>query len=257
MTATDLRVLVVEDEAPARRTMRDLLATIDGVACVGEAWGSGALDEVRELCPDIVLLDVRMPGMSGFEILRKLGAELGDDMPVVVVVTAHEEHAVEAFEVRAIDYLLKPFTDARFREAVDRAVERTRTRFADLGAAVHTPFRAGQPDRLVLEDAGTTLVFPTREVRWIEASGPYVVIHTDREHLVRRSLTSLEDELAARGFVRVHRSALLNLEAVRAVRPLSHGDAVAVLDDGTQVRVSRSRREAFLAILQRDSQKGG
>lgn len=253
MSPEPFRVLIAEDEAPARETMRGLLAGIRGVVCVGEAWGRGVLDEIRQLGPDIVLLDIRMPGMTGFEVVQTLERELGEDVPVVVVVTAHEEHAVEAFEVRAIDYLLKPFTDERFVEAVERATETVRLRGrrdlrADPGAASPAP-RGGGGGRLLLDDSGTTLVIPVDEIRWVEASGSYVVVHAGEDHLVRRSLGSLEEELDGRGFARVHRSALVNAAAVRAVRPLTHGDAVTVLDDGTSVRVSRSRRAAFETVL--------
>lgn len=253
MSADALRVLIAEDEAPARRTLRGLLAETEGVVCVGEAWGRGVLDEVRDLSPDIVLLDVRMPGMTGFEVVERLQDELGEDMPVVIVVTAHEEHAVEAFEVRAIDYLLKPFTDERFGEAVKRAIETVRLR-RTVGIS---PNRMGgrpagwkgRPRRILLEDSGTTIVVPTDEILWIEASGPYVIVHAGEDHLVRRSLTSFEEELSGMGFARVHRSAVVNLGAIRSIRPLSHGDAAVVLEDGTRVRVSRSRREGFEELL--------
>ena len=248
-----LRVLVIEDEEPARRTIRDLLAERSNVEWVGEAWGPGALDEVRELGPDVVFTDIRMPGMSGFEVLRALESDLGEDVPVVVVMTAFEEHALEAFEVRAVDYLLKPFNDARFFEALDRAVEAVRLRRgtspADASRPLVRSFAPSGDRRLVIEDAGTTIVLPLSEVTWMEASGPYVVIHAGEDHMVRRSLTSLSTDLADSGFVRVHRSALVNLGAVRTLRPLGHGDAVTLLTDGTSVRVSRARREAFEAAL--------
>lgn len=248
-----LRVLLVEDEEPARRTIRDLLAERSDVSCVGEAWGAGALDEIRELRPDVVFTDIRMPGMSGFDVLRTLESELGDEVPVVVVMTAFEEHALEAFEVRAVDYLLKPFSDRRFFDSLDRAAETVRLRRGTTSQGVERPLvRSLAPAgnlRLVIDDAGTTLVLPLEEVHWVEASGAYVVIHADKDHLVRRSLTSLERELADSGFIRVHRSALVNLGAVRSLRPLTHGDGVTTLSDGTTVRVSRSRRAIFEAAL--------
>ena len=257
MTGARLHVLIVEDEEPARRTLRDLVARRTDVRCVGEAWGRGALDEIRALQPDIVLTDVRMPGMSGLEVLRALQRELGDDMPVVVVTTAYEDHALEAFDVRAVDYVLKPFTDERFDRALDRAVRTVRLLRGGLGppsaggSRVDPGARSTRStdSRLVLRDGGNTVVVPLQEVRWIEASGPYVTVHAADEHVVRRSIGSLEEELRDAGFARVHRSALVRLGAVRAVRSLGHGDAVAVLDDGSTVRVSRSRREAFEARL--------
>lgn len=253
MSTDPLRVLIAEDEAPARRTLRELLARVEGVVCVGEGWGRGALDEIRELRPDIVLLDVRMPGMDGFEVVGTLQDDLGEEVPEIVVVTAHEEHAVEAFEVRAVDYLLKPFTDERFFEALERAMETVRLRRTGRIHSERPVHREREPSararRLLLEDSGTTFVVSTDEIRWIEASGPYVIVHAEEDHMIRRSLASFEDELSGAGFARVHRSAVINLAFVRSIRPLSHGDAVAVLDDGTNVRVSRSRREAFEALL--------
>lgn len=255
-------VLIVEDEAPARRTLRDLLTRQPEVEILGECWGEEAVDRIRETDPDILLLDVRMPRIDGFEVLRRLEPDTEADLPIVVFVTAHEEHALEAFEVRAIDYLLKPFTDERFRQALGRAEAQVRQRRRGVEEQRLLPLgRLGTPvadagtllpgHRVVLQDGGTTLVLPHDELRWIEASGPYVVLHTpEREHLVRASLTALEERLADRGFLRVHRSALVNLAEVREVRPLSHGDALAVLADGTRVRVSRSRREELEARLQ-------
>jgi two-component system LytT family response regulator len=158
--------------------------------------------------------------------------------------------------VRAVDYLLKPFSDGRFFESLDRAVETVRLRRGtsptDPSRPLVRSFAPPGDRRLVIEDAGTTLVLPLAEVLWMEASGPYVVIHAGEDHVVRRSLSSLSADLAESGFVRVHRSALVNLGAVRTLRPLSHGDAVTLLSDGTSVRVSRSRREAFESALYGD-----
>jgi two-component system LytT family response regulator len=260
-----IRVMIVEDEAPARATMRELLARDVEVQVVGESWGARSVEAIRTAAPDLIFLDVRMPRMDGFEVLRRLEP---DALPVVVFVTAYEEHAVEAFDVRALDYVLKPFTDERFLAALARAKGRVRER--DRGA-MRREVRAligraagpgestsaelartdpARPDRIVLEDGGATIVLPRARVSWIEASGPYVIIHAEgREYLVRASLTSVEERLAGRGFVRVHRSAMVGLDHVREVRPISHGDAVIVLRDGAKVKLSRSRRAHFEEIL--------
>jgi two-component system LytT family response regulator len=255
-----IRVMIVEDEAPARATMRELLRNDGDVVVVGETWGARAVEEIGTLRPDLIFLDVRMPRVDGFEVLRRLDPET---LPAVVFVTAHEEHAVEAFEVRALDYVLKPFTDRRFLEALARAKARLRGRddgalraeilaLVERALAAREPRAAdlGRPDRMVLEDGAATLVLPTDRVSWIEASGPYVIVHAEgREYLVRSSLGALEERLAGRGFARVHRSAVVGLEHVREVRPTSHGDAVIVLRDGTRVKLSRARRESFEEVL--------
>jgi two-component system LytT family response regulator len=256
------RVLIVEDEAPARAAVRALLERDPEVEVVGETWGTRSVEAIAETRPDLVFLDIRMPRMNGFEVLRRLDPEA---LPAVVFVTAYEEHAVEAFEVRALDYVLKPFTDARLAEALGRAKERLRERdragVRDEILSLLERMRPGGGDpapggrgaraqRIVLDDGGGTLVLPPGRMSWIEASGPYVVVHAEgREYLVRTSLAAMEERLAPHGFVRVHRSALVGLDHVREVRPTSHGDAVIVLRDGTRVRLSRSRRERFEGIL--------
>lgn len=264
MARAPIRVMIVEDEAPARATMRQLLERDPDVVLVGETWGSRAVNDIQSARPDLVFLDVRMPRIDGFTVLRRLDPEA---LPAVIFVTAWEEHAVEAFEVRALDYVLKPFEDKRFLKALARGKEQVRERgdgplrarlLSLLEGAWSDPPRAPgaaleRSDRIVLEDGGGTVVLPAGRVAWIEASGPYVLVHAEgREYLVRSSLNALEELLADRDFVRVHRSAVVNLDHVREVRPLDHGDAAIVLRDGTRVKLSRSRRERFEAAL-----KGG
>ena len=254
-----IRALIAEDEEPARRTLRTLLEADPDIDVVGEVWGAAALEAVRDARPDLLLLDVRMPGMDGFELLSALAP---DELPFVVFVTAYDQYAVDAFEVRAIDYLLKPFTDERLRDALARAKERVRLgerggAAAALGrsgarvrseSAAHVTLSEPDADRLVLREGSRFLAIPHDEISWIEASGLYVQIHTpDRTHLVRASMKDLARQLGSAGFHRVHRSAIVSLAAVREVRPLSHGDCLVLLADGTKVKLSRSRRDAFEA----------
>jgi two-component system LytT family response regulator len=251
-----MRVLIAEDEAPARRTLRTLLGEDPDIELVGETWGAATPDAVRTLRPDLLLLDVRMPAMDGFDVLRALEP---DERPLVVFITAHDEHAVEAFDVRALDYVLKPFTDQRFRQAMTRARERLAA--GDRGPASLPAAAAGQTarldgihrDRIVLHEGGRSLLLPPADIEWIEAAGVHVEIHraAERSLVVRASIGALEDELGAHGFFRAHRSALVNLRAVREVRPLTHGDSVLLLGSGARVRLSRSRRAAFDALLAR------
>lgn len=254
-----VRVMIVEDEAPARATLRTLMERDPEVEIVGESWGARSVEAIESTRPDLVFLDIRMPRMDGFEVLRRIDPE---KLPAVVFVTAYEEHAVEAFEVRALDYVLKPFTDARLAEALQRAKERVRARgtgalrqelvaLLDRVEGEAGPMGlAGQAGRIVLDDGAGTVVLPPGRVSWVEASGPYVVVHAEgREYLVRTSLSAMEERLEGRGFARVHRSALVGLDHVREVRPTSHGDAVVVLRDGARVKLSRSRRARFEEIL--------
>lgn len=263
-----MRALVVDDEPMARRTMRRLLASTEGIECVGETWGPEAVAAIRECTPDVVFLDVRMPGLDGFELLERIPDE---HLPLVVFVTAFDEYAVRAFEVRALDYLVKPFGDERFREVVARLRERmSRDRSADLRRrmvrraaeaaasaeaverAEHDPGdRPLRTGRLVIRGTGGAVVVRHGEIDWLEAVGSYVRVHAgDLARLIRTSLTELERELDGRTFCRIHRSSIVNLDRVREVEPLGHGDALVRLDDGTELRVSRSRRAAFEKALE-------
>lgn len=263
------RVLVAEDEEPARDTLRALVEADPDLRWVGETWGERTTEEIRRLRPHLVLLDIQMPGMDGFQVLESLEP---DERPAVIFVTAYDEYAVDAFEVRALDYVLKPFTDARFREAVERAKERLATAGhpgppappAGLGRRPDSPapelaaVDAILRDRLVIREGSRSLVLPREDVLWIEASGQYVVAHMREgdHYLVRIALGTLEEQLRPWGFFRVHRSGLVNLDGVREVRPLSHGDGLVVLSDGTEVKLSRSRREEFEAVLFRRDEPG-
>jgi two-component system LytT family response regulator len=255
-----LRVLVAEDEPPARATVRELVEADPGLEWVGETWGDSTPGEIRRLQPDLLLLDVQMPGMSGLDVLESLEAE---EIPAVIFVTAYDDYAVDAFEVRALDYLLKPFTDERFQEAIGRAKERLAAG-DPLGGPPPAPLRGSRSgeveksavdailrDRLIIRDGNRSLVLPREQILWVEASGQYVLVHMDPEghHLVRVALKELEERLRPWGFFRVHRSAVVNLDSVREIRSLSHGDGLLVLSEGTKVKLSRSRRQGFEAVL--------
>lgn len=252
MSPEPLRVVVVEDEDRARRTLRTLLAERDDVRLVAETAGGEAPGVLAEHAPDIVFLDVQMPGMDGFEVLGTLDPE---DPPVVVFVTAYDRYALEAFDVAAVDYLLKPFSDRRFAEAVDRAVERVGAR--DVGQAAEAlgrvmraldagPSSPAPPERLLVRDGARTLMIPPRDIDWIEADDVYVRIHSGPRHrLVRDTLASLEDRLTTHGFFRIHRSALVNLDRVVEFRHRSHGDYTVVLRGGRELVLSRTRRAAL------------
>lgn len=266
MTAA-AHALVVEDEPVARRTLHRLLDAEAGIECVGEAWGAAAVEAIAHHEPDVVFLDVQMPGMNGFEVLERVADE---QLPLVVFVTAFDEYAVRAFEVRAIDYLVKPFTDDRFRDVAARVRERLaqrrsadlRRRMVRLAAAATAVARevpgelsadhpAGRKGgRLVIRGGGHSLVVRHAEIDWFEAVGSYVRVHAgDLHRLVRGSLTDLEAELDPAVFQRIHRSSIVKLDRVREIESLDHGDALIRLVDGTELRVSRTRRAEFDAAI--------
>ncbi|MGH7517162.1 MAG: LytR/AlgR family response regulator transcription factor [Gemmatimonadales bacterium] len=261
-----IRTAIVEDEAVARRTLRRLLEQDPDVELVGEASGTVAPRLILETRPDLVFLDVQMPGMSGLDVLA---AVQDRHVPLVVFVTAHDEYAVQAFELRALDYLLKPFTDDRFREALARAkasirqaetlrvVGRIREvvagrehQRADLGPLEPAPPSAGYRSRIGVRAEGRTTLLEVGEVDWIEAVGSNVRVYAGRTRaMVRTALAELEASLDPRRFFRIHRSAIVNLERVKHLEHWSHGDYLVVLTDGTELRLSRLRRHALEEVL--------
>jgi two-component system LytT family response regulator len=241
-----LRVLIVDDEAPARRRLARLLAAVPDVALAGEAEGGHeAVAHIRALAPDLVLLDVQMPGLDGFGVVDAIGPSA---MPAVVFVTAYDAHALRAFEVRALDYLLKPVAPDRLREAVDRARPRAAVRrAAEDAAAPSTPppeDAAAPPLRhLLVHDARGAQLLPVDEVELARAERNYVALHTARGAFrVRGTIGALTARLDASRFLRVNRSDVVRLDAIRELQPWSHGDYRIVLRDGTALLWSRRFR---------------
>ena len=252
---TRWRVVLADDEPPARDTLRLLLAGDPDFVVVAEcAHGEETIGAVQRESPDVLFLDVQMPGMDGFDVLRTLGPS---SVPALVFVTAYDRYALRAFEEHALDYLLKPFSDERFTDVLQRVKVRLREkRLAETGrklaALLDSPAPRVGPQQLVVRDSGRTLVIPFDDILWIEAEDYYVRIHSrQRRTLARVSLKSLADELDAERFVRVHRSAIVNVACVREVDPLASGDQRLVLSDGTELRVSRTYRAALEERLTR------
>ncbi|RKG71432.1 LytR/AlgR family response regulator transcription factor [Corallococcus terminator] len=248
---TVFRVLVVDDEAPARTKVLRLLAADARFTAVGEAVdGTEALARIETLRPDLVVLDVQMPGLTGFEVLEALGPEA---CPAVIFSTAYERFALQAFEAHAADYLLKPYDAARFARALDKAhalLGAGARDTASLGALLTTVARARPErplERLVVK-AGEGWVPLKLDTVWrLSSEDKYVRLHTAQgEHLVRQTLRALEERLDPARFVRVHRGDLVNLEAVARLEPWTHGDGILVLKDGSTVILSRTYRESFL-----------
>jgi two-component system LytT family response regulator len=247
------RCVVVDDEPLARQTLQLLLAREPDFVVVGEcAQGAQAIDVVASQRPDVVFLDVQMPEVDGFEVLRHLG---DDATALVVFVTAYDKYALEAFEQHAFDYLLKPFSDERFALVLQRVRGRLRERSQALLATRLTDLlahAAARPRRtLVVRDAGRTIVIPHEDIVWIEAEDYCARLHL-RTHtlLVRESLRALSQQLPAAAFVRVHRSAIANVGAIRSLEPVSSGDQRVTLSDGTTLKVSRTHRADVFEALE-------
>lgn len=255
-----IRALVVDDEPFARERVMSLLSQEPDVEVIGQCSdGSQAVAAIQTQNPDLVFLDVQMPGRSGFEVIEDVGA---DRMPTVVFVTAYDQYALRAFEVHALDYLLKPFGKDRFQQTLRHAREALdRRRAGDLGrrllALVHDAKpdqEAARPDRLVVKSGGRVFFVKTDEIDWIEASGNYVRLHLGEEaHLFRETMNHMEARLDARRFVRIHRSRIVNIERIREMQPWFNGEYVVVLRNGTRLTLSRNYRERLQEQLAKGS----
>ena len=238
-----MRALIADDEAPARAKLRRLLAAAGDVELVGEAaTGREAVAMIKRFAPDVVFLDIRMPGLDGFGVLDAIGA---DEAPHVIFVTANEQHALRAFDVGAVDYLLKPYTPARFETVLDRARERAGT---GRSAPARTPLPADEPprsflSRLLVVDNGRAVFLPAERIDRIESERNYVRLSCGKSaYRVRASLGSLQVRLDPAQFLRVNRSTLVRLDAVQDIHEWSHGDYRVVMRDGTELTWSRRYR---------------
>ena len=264
-----LRALIVDDEPAARQGIRHLLAADPEVEVVGEcADGRTAARVILDDPPDLLFLDVQMPGQDGFALLREVGPER---VPAVVFVTAYDQYALRAFEVHAVDYLLKPFDDERFRHAVARAknqvrqgqLEGLRERLISLletsGPAVPPRVSgptAAPPDgwlkRLAIKSGGRVTILNIKDVDWIAAEGDYVKVHVGKAwHVLRETMKHLGGQLDPARFVRIHRSTIVNVERIRELQPYFRGEYVVVLHDGTTLKMSRGYRDQVEGVLGR------
>jgi two-component system LytT family response regulator len=244
----DLRVVIVDDEPLVRSGMRSLLDEASDVVIVAEARnGVEAVDAIRTHNPDVVFLDVQMPGMTGFDVLSALEP---DTRPWIVFVTAYDEYAIRAFDVHALDYVLKPFDAERFRLALSRA----RARIADSqgkSIALEALIAELRPakryaDRLLLKHDGSVVVVLAADIDWIEAADNYVKVHArNGRYMVRESIKAMESKLDPADFARVHRSAIVNLARVRAMDPSAAGEYTITLTTGQRVTLSRGYRDSF------------
>lgn len=248
LTDSRLKVLIVDDEPLARENLCTLLALDAEVHAVGSCSGVEAVDLIAHLRPDILFLDIQMPELDGFALLSKVGA---DAVPAIVFVTAFDRYAVRAFEVHALDYLLKPFTDARFASALARAKVQARSRShgsQDVQIANMLRERHAPPKRFLIPGRDKSIVVEADQIDWIGAADYYVNVHCGGvSHLLRESMEALERQLDPQRFVRIHRSTIVNLDRVREVHPLFRGGCELRLSDGTALRLSRERRGEFEA----------
>jgi two-component system, LytTR family, response regulator len=233
-----IRALIVDDEPLARSNILHLLRENADVEILGECESAAAaLDAIRMQKPDLVFLDVRMPEYDGFDILEMLGA---DAPPAVIFVTAYDQYALKAFDTGALDYILKPFNNARFARALERAKERI----------AHRRGVPSRMDRFTIKNAGSVLFLPSSDIDWIEAADYYASLHVGpKVHLLRRSMNDLESDLDPAQFCRIHRSTIVNLDRVRELRFDSDAEYELVLADGTKLRLSRRYRKDLQARL--------
>ena len=238
-TRPEWRVLVADDEPAARRGVRQLLAAHPGFVVVGESRnGSEVLAALDSLKPDVIFLDIQMPGMDGFEVIRRRTPER---MPVLVFLTAYDQFAIKAFEAQALDYLVKPVTEARFSASMRRVTK-----------ALNASESGVREGSLMVTTPGGAVVLRHSEIDWIESSDNYSRIWVGkRSYMLRESLRALEDRVKADGFRRAHRRALVRLSGVRELAKTREGELVAVLSSGGRVPISRRRRAAFIAFLRR------
>ena len=249
-----IQVLIVDDERLARQRLRQLLEDRAELEIIGEcADGKEAVETIRKHRPDLVFLDVQMPELDGFGVLEALQ---GERLPAVVFVTAHDRFALKAFEVHAIDYLLKPFDRERFETALQRALERIKHHQTGQLSQHLTALLAevkGEPkhlERLAVKSSGRVVFLKTDDIDWIEAADNYVSLHVGAEtHLHRETMSSLAEQLSPKKFLRISRSTIVNVERIKELQPLFHGDYVVILRNGTKLNLSRNYREALHQLM--------
>ncbi len=256
-----ITALIIDDEPLAREALQLLVADRSDTSIVATCKdGREATEAIKRLKPDLVFLDIQMPELDGFGVIKEVGAA---NMPHVIFVTAYDQYAVKAFETEAVDYLLKPIEDDRFNKALDRAIRRIREeRVGELGEQLArligrhdqeqgTPSQQdGYDTRIMIREKDAVRFVPVESIVWIEAAGDYVMLHTQaKRHLLRESMAGMEKRLDPNEFVRIHRSSIVNMNRISEMRPYFHGDYVVYLDSGKELKLSRRYRKAAEARL--------
>ena len=256
-----IRTLIVDDEPLARRNLRLMLEKDPQIEIIDECRnGREAVKAVNNLAPDLIFLDIQMPEMDGFEVIANVGAER---IHAIIFVTAFDQYALKAFEVHALDYLLKPFDDTRFKKALQQAkfqieqqeINKISKKLLALledreSKREHSPRQTTYLTRLMIKLVNRVVLLKVSEIDWIEADGNYAKLHVGRKaHLLREKMHDLEAQLDPQNFVRIHRSIIVNLERIKELHPHFNGDYIVVLEDGVQLKLSRSRREQLESRL--------
>ncbi len=248
MVVKALTAIIVDDESLSREKIHNLLDSDEEIEVVGECSnGIQALEQIHTKQPDIVFLDIQMPDLDGFGVVENIK---GSRIPHIIFITAFDDYAIRAFEVNAIDYLLKPFDKVRFTEALERAkrinhsekIEEINAQLQDLLEALKS--QSPHLKRLVIKTSGRIYFIKTEQIDWIESAGNYAVVHCGKEkHLYRETLKSLSEQLDPGQFIRVHRSKIVNMDCVQEIQPWAHGDQLLILADGTELVMSRHYKE--------------
>lgn len=252
--ATRIRALIVDDEPLARDMIREMLADDSEVEIIGECVnGREAVEAIQTHAPDLLFLDVQMPEANAFAVLEALKTER---VPLIVFVTAYDQYAVQAFDVHALDYLLKPFDRERFETAMQRVKAQLRQQTnGDREQRILTILEELKAEtkhleRLVIKNAGRVFFLETDEIDWIEAEGNYVRVHAGKKsHLIRETISSLESQLDPKKFLRIHRSAIVKIDRIQELQPWFHGEYHVILHNGTQLTLSRNYRERLQEVL--------
>jgi two-component system, LytTR family, response regulator len=250
-TDKKIKALIVDDEPPARRNLRALLKRDPEIDLIKECGnGKEAVSSIRTLQPDLVFLDVQMPELDGFAVLDQLA---GQPLPVIIFVTAYDQYALKAFEVSALDYLLKPFSDERFRKALEQAKRQIAQQDASeigqklmqlLGTREVIADAPRYLTRLMVKTTGRVIFVRTEEIDWIEAYDNYIRLHVGgKAHLLRQTMNEVEASLNPEQFARIHRSTIVNLDRIQELHPHFNGEHLVILQDGTELKLSRSRKE--------------
>lgn len=249
MIPSHLRVVLVDDEPLGRERIRALLGRETGVSVIGEAAsGEEGLELIQRLKPDLVFLDVQMPGLTGFGVIERLDPHA---LPAVIFVTAHDQFALKAFEVHAVDYLLKPFDRDRFQLALKRATDRLKSKHPEQLQAQLTamlaqiqPSAPKPPDRIPVKSSGRVVFVNVLDIDWVGSADNYVELHVgEHTHLLRETMSAMEQRLPMERFVRISRTAIVNTERVRELQPLFHGEYSVTLKNGIRLTLSRSHRD--------------
>jgi two-component system LytT family response regulator len=254
MKNAPIRALIADDEALARKFIRRMLKDDHDVEIVGECSdGKETVAMIRKQNPDVVFLDVQMPEMDGFAVLESIGIER---LPEIIFATAFEQYAIRAFELHALDYLLKPFDQARFKDAIKHAKERFRSERQNEGRMQITALlesiknKPQYLDRLMIKAGGRISFLSTEEINWIEADDKYVHLHTGKiSPMVRQTLSAMETQLDPKTFRRIHRSAIVNVKRIKELQPLFSGEYSILLEDGTKLTLSRNYKDKLFEFL--------